>query len=99
MIRAGKRGQQTLKHVVRTWFRLRLACSRSREYQNIFIFPTRLKDCAVQKLQSDINSSPKANYYKHFKSMLKPERYIFINLPFQYKKHCRTFKHRGTNLK
>ena len=38
----------------------------------------------MQELHSHIDDSPKALYYKHFKSSLKAEHYLNIDLPYMY---------------
>ena len=40
------------------------------------IFRQRLKDCIVQRWQSDINESSKLYLYKEIKTMLQPEKYL-----------------------
>lgn len=45
----------------------------------------RVKDCFLQQWHSDIENSPKALYYKHFKFILEVESYLKIDLPFLYR--------------
>ena len=40
------------------------------------LFKQRLKDIYLQKWNSNLNESPKAYYYKEFKSMLETETYL-----------------------
>ena len=40
------------------------------------IFTRRLKDISLQNWHSQINGSPKALHYKHFKSQLDVEKYL-----------------------
>ena len=58
----------------------------------ISMFKNRVKDCAIQKMQGFINSSPKALHYRHFKSLLNPERYLSMDLPFVLKKSYSNFR-------
>ena len=58
----------------------------------ISIFKNRVKDCAIQKMQGFINSSSKALHYRHFKSILNPERYLSMDLPFMLKKSYSNFR-------
>jgi len=76
MIREEKRGQQTLKNLLyeHGFGYALLAQEVGNSETFLYLLKTRLKYCAVQKLQFDINSSPKASYYNHFKSMLEPKR-------------------------
>ena len=39
----------------------------------MFLFKNRLKDCALQKLQAQMDSSPKAKYYREYKTLLRQE--------------------------
>ena len=59
------------------------------EYIHTYI---RIKDCFMQELHSHIDDSPKALYYKHFKSSLKAEHYLNIDLPYMYKKILSNFR-------
>ena len=45
-------------------------------------FRQRLVDCSVQQWNSQVEGSPKALHYKHFKSILKVENYLDIDLSF-----------------
>ena len=60
--------------------------------QFICSFKQRIKDCFMQELHSHIDDSPKALYYKHFKSSLKAEHYLNIDLPYMYKKILSNFR-------
>ena len=42
----------------------------------------RINDISLQNWQRSLNDSPKANHYKHFKSQLDVEKYLFIDLSF-----------------
>lgn len=61
-------------------------------------FKTRLKDCALQTLQAQINGSPKALYYREFKTLLNVERYLFVDLPYIYKRCISNFRCSGHQL-
>ena len=50
------------------------------------MFKQRLIDCYTHNLHNDINVSSKCYHYKHFKSLLNVERYLFMDMPFIYKK-------------
>ena len=67
---------------------------------NLFIkvFTNRLKDCALQKLYADMELSPKTDHYKHYKTLLNPERYLSINLPYPWKKCLANFRCSGHML-
>jgi len=52
----------------------------------------RVNDRATQKILSQADNSPKADYYKHFKTQLNVERYLCINLPFKLKRLLANFK-------
>ena len=62
------------------------------------VFKSRLKDCALQRIQGCITTSPKSIHYKHFKSMLDPERYLSMNLNFMHKKALANFRTSGHSL-
>ena len=56
-------------------------------------FRQRIKDCSAQQLHSQIDESPKALYYKHFKSTLEAEYYLKIDYRkiisnFRCSSHC-----------
>ena len=59
------------------------------------VFRQRVKDCFVQQWHSDIENSPKALYYKHFKFILEVESYLKIDLPFLYRKILANFRCSG----
>ena len=52
----------------------------------------RLCDCAKQNTQKLISSSPKALSYYLFKSVLVPETYISLPLPFKLKRALANFR-------
>ena len=64
----------------------------------ISIFQHRIKDISLQNWQSNINDSPKTNYYKHFKSLLDVERYLFIDLSYIKRKTLANFRCSSHNL-
>ena len=49
------------------------------------LFSQRLKDCYFQDWLAKINESPKAEHYKNFKSLLDVEKYLFLDLSFEYR--------------
>ena len=61
-------------------------------------FKTRIKDCALQKLQAQVNDSPKSLYYSQFKTMLNVERYLYLELPYLFKKTLSNFRCSGHKL-
>ena len=65
------------------------------ELNFINIFKQRLKDCAIQKLRTQIETSPKSLHYRHFKSALNPERYLSMNIAYSYKKALSNFRCSG----
>ena len=48
---------------------------------NIFLsnFKERIKDCALQKILTNIGLSTKAEFNRHYKTLLNTERYLSIN--------------------
>ena len=56
------------------------------------VFKSRLKDCAIQTIQGFINSSSKAQYYKYYTTLLNPERYLSVDLPYILKKSFASFR-------
>ena len=56
------------------------------------IFSQRLCDCAKQNTQELISSSPKAKSYKLFKSVLDPETYISLPLPYKITRALYNFR-------
>ena len=55
------------------------------------IFTRRLKDFSLQNWHSQINDSPKASHYKHFKSQLDVEKYLSIDLSYICRKTIANF--------
>ena len=55
-------------------------------------FKRRIIDCFSQKLHGDIVSSPKANYYQHYKSLLTVEQYLSIDLSYKLLKVLSNFR-------
>ena len=58
----------------------------------ISIFKQRLHDIARQNWLSEINQSPKCCTYKEFKTLLNPERYLSLSIPFKFKKMYAKFR-------
>lgn len=48
-------------------------------------FKQRLTDCFTQDWQRAVNDSSRCTYYKHYKSLLDPEKYLFLNIPKKFK--------------
>ena len=61
-------------------------------------FKQRIIDSYLQKWFSDINTSPKANHYKCFKSLLDVESYISFDIPFELRKLLANFRCSGHSL-
>ena len=59
------------------------------------MFQNRVKDCAMQQLQHKINNTSKLLHYRHFKTLLNPERYLSMDLPYLYKKAWSNFRCSG----
>ena len=49
-------------------------------------FKMRLNDCKTQDWSASVNESSRCDTYKHFKSLLEPEKYLSIGLSYQFKK-------------
>ena len=62
------------------------------------IFTRRLKDISLQNWHSQINDSPKALHYKHFKSQLDVEKYLSIDLSYICRKTIANFRCSSHNL-
>ena len=62
------------------------------------MFTQRIKDISLQNWQRSLNDSPKANHYKHFKSQLAVEKYLFIDLSFLCRKTLANFRCSSHNL-
>ena len=58
----------------------------------LLMFKNRLKDCSSQHLHEFINNSSKALHYRHFKTVLNPERYLSMDLPYTLKKAFANFR-------
>ena len=58
----------------------------------INLFRQRLADCFTQQWHSEVEESPKALHYKHFKLILEVEPYLKIDLPFVYRKVLANFR-------
>ena len=55
------------------------------------LFTRRLKDISLQNWHRQINDSPKALHYKHFKSQLDVEKYLSIDLSYICRKTLANF--------
>jgi hypothetical protein len=58
----------------------------------IFQFRQRLTDCMRQDWHDKVNTSSRCDFYKHFKSLLDPEKYLCIDIPFPLKKAFARFR-------
>ena len=56
------------------------------------IFKQRLKDCMQQNWIESINNSTRFENYKHFKTMLNPEKYLYVGLSFSLWKYLAKFR-------
>ena len=66
--------------------------------QFVLTFKLRLRDCGWQRIHGFIDSSPKTLHYKHFKTMLNPERYLSMNMSYKHKKVLANFRTSGHSL-
>ncbi|MEW8544974.1 MAG: reverse transcriptase family protein, partial [Candidatus Thiodiazotropha sp.] len=64
----------------------------------IKIFKQRIKDISVQNWKSRIEESPKANHYKHFKSLLNVEKYLSVDLSYACRRTLANFRCSGHTL-
>ena len=55
-------------------------------------FKQRLFDCMFQNWQSGITDSTRCDFYKNIKTLLNPERYLSIKLPFNIMKSYARFR-------
>ena len=55
-------------------------------------FRQRITDCMSQCWHNDMINSTRCDLYKNIKTMLNPERYVMINLPFNLKKSFARFR-------
>ena len=55
-------------------------------------FKRRLIDCNIQKWNEGLNNTSKAETYKSFKTLLEPEKYLSLNLPFVMKSMLARFR-------
>ena len=62
------------------------------------IFTQRIKDISLQTWRQSINDSPKADYYKYFKTHLDVEKYLFLDLSFICRKTLANFRFSGHHL-
>ena len=58
----------------------------------------RVNDRATISVLSQVENSPKADHYKHFKTQLNVERYLCVNLPFKLKRLLANLRCSGHNL-
>ena len=58
----------------------------------INIFKQRLIDCYYQNWHEAVETSPKALYYKYFKTLLNVERYLSLDLAYKYRKAISNFR-------
>ena len=56
------------------------------------IFKQRLKDCMQQNWIESINNSTRCESYIHFKTMLNPEKYLYVGLSFSLWKYLARFR-------
>ena len=56
------------------------------------VFSQRLKDCATQNWRDMINNSNRCSFYKNFKSLLTPEKYLTMGLSYQLRKALARFR-------
>ena len=70
-------------------------------YINIFISQVkqRLTDCLKQNWHASIDESSRCDSYKLFKTLLNPERYLSIDMPFLHKKAMARFRCSSHKLK
>ena len=66
--------------------------------QFIDIFTKRIKDISIQNWRSRLDSSSKAEHYKHFKSLLDIEKYLFTDLSYIARKTLANFRCSGHKL-
>ena len=52
-----------------------------------------------QNWHSSIDDSPRCDTYKYFKTLLNPERYLCVDLPFLHKKATARFRCSSHKLK
>ena len=64
----------------------------------INIFSQRIKDISIQNWRSRLNDSSKAKHYRHFKSLLDIEKYLFTDLTYIARKMLAYFRCSGHNL-
>lgn len=64
----------------------------------IKVFKQRIKDISVQNWKSRLEESPKANHYKHFKSLLNVEKYLLVDLSYAGRSTLANFRCSGHTL-
>ena len=64
----------------------------------ISVFKNRLKDCSLQNLKSRIDESSKAAHYRHYKTLLDPERYLSLDMSYRVKRALSNFRCSGHRL-
>jgi len=55
-------------------------------------FKQRIQDCKTQDWHNEINASPRCDTYKLFKSLLTPEKYLTIDVPFKSRRAYARFR-------
>ena len=55
-------------------------------------FNTRLEDCSIQTLQSNINTSSRCHFYKNIYSVFNPEKYLTIEIAPTLKRYFAHFR-------
>jgi hypothetical protein len=55
-------------------------------------FKQRIIDCKTQNWMEEIQNSPRCDTYKFFKSMLSPEKYLSLDMPFYVKRTLSRFR-------
>jgi len=58
----------------------------------IHCFRLRVSDCLKQDWRNHIDSSPRCDHYKHFKSLLETEKYVLMDLPFSLRNSYAKFR-------
>ncbi len=62
------------------------------------VFKQRIKDCYLQKWQTDVNALSKSFHYKHFKTSLDIETYLKIDLSYTQRIIFSNFRCSGHSL-
>ena len=64
----------------------------------IKLFKQRIVDITLQNWQAKINKSPKANYYKEYKSLLDIEMYLTIDMTYIHQRTLANYRCSNHNL-